>query len=99
MHQQYSFNEVLALITTGKRTALAGLWFHSTEDGSVVWQGRILRGTLKSGYRVQLYSWADGAPTDIRHVELAEMADWKFYESDQAMRRSYNREMGVAGDD
>lgn len=63
-----------------------GLWFHSVEEGAIKWQGQVLDAAGAHGYRLQLYSWLDGSPTNTKLVTHEEMQGWRFYPTDELMR-------------
>ena len=50
-------------------------------------------------YVVMTYSWVDGDPYSIEAVYPEAMADWLFYDSDEAMNSAYIdlRSRGIAG--
>jgi hypothetical protein len=67
-----------------------GKWFHTfNEDGVIVWQGQVLKRVDANTYMVQLYDWLIGAPSDRFTIHAREMANWKFYYSDDDMRDYY----------
>lgn len=80
-----------------EQASLTGLWFHSfapdRSDGllpPVQWQGRVVGPADGGWYLVQLYSWADGRPTNMCLVDLADMARWNFYEDNESMVFNYD---------
>ena len=63
-----------------------GKWFHSfNDDGDVEWQGQILS-VSSDCYNVQLYSWIDGSPTDVR--TLGKDVEVVFYDTNEEMREA-----------
>lgn len=69
-----------------KQEGIVGKWFHSfTEAGELHWQGQILAPEPNNYFSVQLYSWIDGRPTQIKLVPFSQMIDWNFYISNEEM--------------
>jgi hypothetical protein len=75
----------------------AGLWFHSVIAGDdrkreIHWQGKILR-VIDGQAVLQLFSWLDGAPTEVEIVSWAEMQDerWPLYATNKAMMAAYEK--------
>jgi hypothetical protein len=70
-----------------------GKWFHSFREEEatqvVVWQGQVLKRVDTNSYRVQLYGWILGDPTDVVTVHATQMMGWRFYDTDDEMRRAY----------
>lgn len=54
-------------MNTGKHP-LVGLWFHTLKDGGLDYQGQVI-GIDGNHVFCQLYSWADGSPTNIKIIE------------------------------
>jgi hypothetical protein len=71
--------------------SIVGLWFHSIKDGSIEWQGRIVKSVENDCYIIQLYSWIDGYPTDQKMVLFSDMQNWNFYRTDKDMRRAWHK--------
>ena len=69
---------------------LVSKWFHSFNGGDVRWQGQILgKAPVSDHYLVQLYEWCGGFPSNQEMVSASSMVDWKFYDTDSAMREAY----------
>lgn len=79
------------------KTTLIGLFFHSTvpghEPGSrkVEWQGQVVSSPEPGFYLVQLFSWADGEPTNMTLVTTTQMVGWKFYTDTATWREAGDR--------
>ena len=63
-----------------------GLWFHSVKNGEVGWQGQIIGLAGAEGYKVQLYDWLMGDPSNVKLVTHREIEGWRFYPSNKLMR-------------
>ncbi|MCX6966511.1 MAG: hypothetical protein NTZ46_01805 [Verrucomicrobia bacterium] len=77
---------------TSKKTLsepLVGRFFHSIENGKVVWQGTVIGRVSEEVYLVQLFEWLMGEPSDQRLVGVNEMTQWLFYSSQDEMTYSY----------
>lgn len=73
---------------------LKGCFFHSIENGKVVWQGTVLGRVSEEAYLVQLFDFLVGEPSVRRIVTLADMKPWLFYASADEMTHTY--EYGAA---
>lgn len=77
-----------------------GLWFHSfNEDGTIQWQGQILRLVEKDRWAVQLYSWMDGTPTHIEIVDRAQLSAFRLYANHRAMHEGWIETLPVERQD
>lgn len=66
---------------------LVGLYVHTKDaEGSITYQGRIVRQMKPGVYLMQLFSWLDGRPTKQIVVQVDDMAGWDFYESAEEWR-------------
>lgn len=63
---------------------LKGLWGHSIVNGDVEWQFYI-KGAVGDGHAIQLFSWLDGRPTDVKVIKTADLTGdgYKLYSSEQ----------------
>jgi hypothetical protein len=80
----------LAALTTGpKPTGLIGLFGHTYVDQVIDHQFEIIREIKGDRYVVQLFSWADGEPTEVEIVSQTELLGpaVKLYASHAAGRR------------
>lgn len=51
---------------------LKGLFGHSIVDGNIEWQF-LVKGATGDRHAVQLFSWLDGRPTDIKFINTADL--------------------------
>src|SRR5262249_54002516 len=81
-----------------KRDPLVGRFFHSfypepdypdAPTRIVKWQGHVLGRMDDRTYLIELFSWDDGEPNSQRLQAITEMADWRFYETADAMNDWY----------
>jgi hypothetical protein len=73
------------------RGSLVGSWFHSfNAEGEVRWQGCVVA-DLGDYYLVQTYEWFMGDPSFQQLASLSDMADWKFYDTNDEMLDFYER--------
>jgi hypothetical protein len=69
---------------------MIGKHFHSFDtEGCVAWQGRIVGNPEPGWYLVQLYEWMLGHESIQKLVQIADMAAWDFYESQDDMLFAY----------
>lgn len=77
---------------TAREDTMVGLWFHSvTDSGDLHWQGTILDSPQPGWYRVQLFEWLMGYPSEQRLVCFEDMTSWIFYPSNDEMNEAYER--------
>lgn len=73
--------------------SLVGSWFHKLEDDQVVWQGLVLAEPQPGLYLVELLDWTQGQARYQRIVRVESMTseepEWRFYDSDEWMRRGF----------
>jgi len=86
------------LHTRTKRDPLVGRFFHffhpepdypDAPTRIVKWQGHVLGRVDRHTYLIELFSWDDGEPNGQRLQAITEMADWRFYETADAMNDWY----------
>jgi|SRR5580704_17324184 hypothetical protein len=70
---------------------LTGKFFHSVglDRKTIEWQGTFLGLASPGLYRVQLFEWIDGQPSEQRLVPATDMRYWLIYESAEAMNNYY----------
>jgi hypothetical protein len=73
-----------------KTHPFVGQWFHSyhadrTYPMNLNWQGKVLAEVSPGQFRVQLFEWCAGMPSNQVTVPLPDMASWTFYASHQQM--------------
>ncbi|SOB62149.1 protein of unknown function (plasmid) [Pseudodesulfovibrio profundus] len=68
---------------------IKGLFFHTEVNGQIQFQGQILNEISKAQIEVQLYSFADGAPTDIEIWNVKDHNFAAFFRTDEDMNLSY----------
>jgi hypothetical protein len=70
---------------------LTGKFFHSVglDRKTIEWQGTFLGLASPGLYRVQLFEWIDGQPSEQRLVPATDMRYWLVYESAEAMNKHY----------
>lgn len=74
---------------------IVGLFFHSKEDGKISWQGQVVGSCGYGYYIVQLMSWIHGGESNMKVVQLSDMAaDWDFFETAEEMRLAYDGAVG-----
>ncbi len=77
-----------------KRTPnkLVGLFFHTTKDGEITWQGHVEAKLDDRLYLVQFYSWVMGEPTFAQITTIWNMfeegKEWRFYKTAQDWREA-----------
>lgn len=77
--------------------SLVGHYFHSmvpNPNGDVnlpivCWQGLVVANPEPGWYLLQLFGWMMGEEVERRVVHIADMKDWRFYESAEEMRNHY----------
>jgi len=75
--------------TSGK-FAIVGKWFHSFDNGKLIYQGQVLDYDVYSQLcLVQLYDWMVGAPHGQKLFSINDMKEWVFYNTDEEMRDFY----------
>ncbi len=74
---------------------LTGKYFHSVKSDreTIEWQGQFLGLASPGLYRVQLYSYLDGAPSHQRLVPATDMRYWLVYDTNEQMLEAYDRYM------
>jgi hypothetical protein len=72
---------------------LTGKFFHSVgpDRKTIAWQGTFLGLASPGLYRVQLFEWITGQPSEQRLVPATDMRYWLIYESAEAMNDSYEK--------
>jgi hypothetical protein len=74
----------------GRMNDLKGHFFHSyNKDGLVEWQGKVISNPEPGIYLVQLYEWFVGAESCRKLVNIQDMIQWSFYETNKEMANSY----------
>ena len=69
---------------------LKGHFFHSfNKDGLVEWQGKVISNPEPGIYLVQLYEWFVGAESCRKLVNIQDMIQWSFYETNEEMNNYY----------
>lgn len=65
--------------TAANDNGLVGLYGHSrNEDGEIVWQFQITGMVGTDACTVQLFSWMDGRPTDIKVISVGDLASTSY---------------------
>lgn len=89
-------------------TCLLGKWFHGLDDGKVIWQGQVLEHKGSGDYLLQIHGWLKGEhnnlPSNKVTVNVKNMADWMFYDSEEDMQAAWNKgtkkeKMNTKGDE
>jgi hypothetical protein len=72
---------------------LTGKFFHSVglDRKTIEWQGTFLGLASPGLYRVQLFEWIAGQPSEQRLVPATDMRYWLIYESAEAMNNYYEK--------
>ena len=69
-----------------------GMFFHTySVRGVREWQGQIEEEVEPGVYRVQLFSWIDGRPTDERTLTCTEWGSVMLFDNEDTWRESGNR--------
>jgi hypothetical protein len=68
-------------------------------DGVVRWQGQVSAQLSPNRFRIQLFEWFLGEPSEQRVVSLSQMRGWSFYDSADAWQEDIRRKTGVAPTD
>jgi hypothetical protein len=71
-------------------SALVGHFFHSfNANGDLCWQGRVVAEVGSGIFLLQFYDWVVGSESDRKLVKLEDMLRWRFYESAEEMRKTF----------
>lgn len=75
------------------KEGLIGLWGHTFKDGEIEWQFRVVRRIGFNQYLVQLFSWLDGAPTNLATLAEKDLLGirCKLYLSNKIMRAASDK--------
>ncbi len=91
MYKGYSYARIM-------EKTLVKLFFHSFKDGKIQHQGVVTK-KLDNGYRVLLFDFLIGNPSEEMDVTTKEMKDWNFYKTSKEMRYFHSKEDGLDDDE
>jgi hypothetical protein len=74
---------------------LVGLFGHTRDDdGTINWQFEIIGKVGDDAYSIQLFSWMDGRPTDVKIFTLDQIAKCSLYSTRDAWIQRWAKESG-----
>ncbi|MGG7534660.1 HNH endonuclease [Rhizobium sp. 12,4] len=75
--------------------ALVGLFGHTrNDDGTINWQFEIVGKVGDDAYAIQLFSWLDGRPTDVKIFTVRQISACSLYNTRHAWIQQWSKEMG-----
>lgn len=86
------------IVVESCKSALVGKYFHSFEGGKVRLQGYVASQESEGLFLVETFDWCCGESFDFSLVKLADMLDWRFYETAEGMRFHWERRRRVASE-
>lgn len=70
--------------------SIIGLFFHSFNDSKVIENQGVVIGQVNDSYfLVQLFDWVTGSDSSIYLRSVSEMANYRFYETNEEMNDFY----------
>jgi hypothetical protein len=82
-----------ALPRNTNETGLVGLFGHTrNDDGSINWQFEIVGKINDDAYTVQLFSWLDGRPTDVKIFTTLQITSHSLYSTREAWINQWAKE-------
>lgn len=74
---------------------IIGKFIHTYKDGEIQFQGTILGISEDGEFEVQLFSFIDGSPTDVKFFPSSAIENWEFYDSEKEWVEAYQNINGI----